>query len=170
MPAAPGLALLAAASVLLGAAVATTGAMVFSLLATEVPADRRSATLNLVYLPLYIAGVIGPATGSAVAAVGGTSLPFVLGAIVFFAGAAAVAVRRGARRPSPAGPDEPSAAPDEPSVRLAGGPSLSRVLNPAAVRYDPPMRTGVPPSAEPAAAAEAAHDQNGDPAAERRRA
>jgi MFS family permease len=134
MPAAPGLALLAAASVLLGAAVATTGAMVFSLLATEVPVERRSATLNLVYLPLYIAGIIGPATGSAVAAVGGTGLPFVLGAVVFFAGAAAVLMRR---RP---------------------------------VGYDPPMRTGVPPSAEPAAAAEAAHDQVGDPAAERRRA
>ncbi len=73
--------MLAGASVLLGAAVATTGAMVFSLLATEVPLDRRSATLNLVYLPLYIAGIIGPATGSAVAAVGGTGLPFVLGAV-----------------------------------------------------------------------------------------
>ncbi len=94
MPAAPGLALLAAASVLLGAAVATTGAMVFSLLATEVPPARRSATLNLVYLPLYIAGVIGPATGSAVAAVGGTRLPFVLGALVFLGGAAVVAGRR----------------------------------------------------------------------------
>jgi MFS family permease len=98
MPAAPGLALLAAASVLLGAAVATTGAMVFSLLATEVPLERRSATLNLVYLPLYIAGIIGPATGSAVAAVGGTGLPFVLGAMVFFGGAAMVWLRRGRRR------------------------------------------------------------------------
>jgi MFS family permease len=102
MPAAPGLALLAAASVLLGAAVATTGAMVFSLLATEVSVERRSATLNLVYLPLYIAGVIGPATGSAVAAVGGTRLPFVLGAAVFFAGAAVVAVRRRPRDRTPA--------------------------------------------------------------------
>ena len=37
MPAAPGLWLLAGASVLLGAAVATTGAMVMSMLATEVP-------------------------------------------------------------------------------------------------------------------------------------
>jgi hypothetical protein len=90
--------MLAGASVLLGAAVATTGAMVFSLLATEVPLDRRSATLNLVYLPLYIAGIIGPATGSAVAAVGGTGLPFVLGSVVFFVGAAMVAGRRGGRR------------------------------------------------------------------------
>jgi MFS family permease len=147
MPAAPGLALLAAASVLLGAAVATTGAMVFSLLATEVPLERRSATLNLVYLPLYIAGIIGPATGSAVAAAGGTGLPFVLGAAVFFGGAAIVALRRRPRT----------------SVDV-------RMLRRRPVGYDPPMRTGVPPSAEPAAAAEAAHDQVGDPAAERRRA
>jgi MFS transporter, DHA1 family, multidrug resistance protein len=118
MPAAPGLALLAAASVLLGAAVATTGAMVFSMLATEVPVERRSATLNLVYLPLYIAGIIGPATGSVVASVGGPSLPFVLGAVVFFAGALVVARRRSMRpaAPSPVAPadaqsDAPSDAP-----------------------------------------------------------
>ena len=35
------------------------GAMVFSLLATEVPPERRSQTLNLVYLPLYAAGIVG---------------------------------------------------------------------------------------------------------------
>ena len=46
-----------------GAATATVSAMVFGLLATEVPAERRSATLNLVYLPLYAAGIIGPAVG-----------------------------------------------------------------------------------------------------------
>jgi MFS transporter, DHA1 family, multidrug resistance protein len=108
MPAAPGLALLAVASVLLGAAVATTGAMVFSLLATEVPVERRSATLNLVYLPLYIAGVIGPAAGSAVAAVGGTGLPFVLGAVVFFGGAAMVMLRRRTRVASPVAPAGPA--------------------------------------------------------------
>ena len=94
MPAAPGLWLLAGASVLLGAAVATTGAMIFSLLATEVPPERRSATLNLVYLPLYVAGIIGPATGSAISAVAGPKAPFVLGGIVFLVGAAAVAIRR----------------------------------------------------------------------------
>ena len=52
----------------LGAATATVSAMVFGLLATEVPAERRSATLNLVYLPLYAAGIVGPAIGAAVAA------------------------------------------------------------------------------------------------------
>jgi MFS family permease len=95
MPAAPGLALLAGASVLLGAAVATTGAMIFSLLATEVPSERRSATLNLVYLPLYVAGIVGPAIGSGVAAATGPAGPFIVGAVVFFLGAAAIA-RRGA--------------------------------------------------------------------------
>ena len=96
MPAAPGLALLAAASVLLGAAVATTGAMVFSLLATEVPPARRSATLNLVYLPLYVAGIIGPALGSGLATVAGPTGPFLAGAAVFTLGAIVVA-RRGGR-------------------------------------------------------------------------
>jgi MFS family permease len=61
--------------------------MVFSMLATEVPPERRSATLNLVYLPLYVAGIIGPATGSALAAAGGVGAPFLLGAVVFLAGA-----------------------------------------------------------------------------------
>ena len=42
---------------------ALVGAMVFSLLATEVAVERRSQTLNLVYLPLYAAGIIGPAIG-----------------------------------------------------------------------------------------------------------
>jgi MFS family permease len=95
MPAAPELWLLAGASVLLGAAVATTGAMVFSLLATEVPPERRSATLNLVYLPLYVAGIVGPAVGSAVAAATGPGGPFIAGGIVFLAGAVAVGLRRG---------------------------------------------------------------------------
>lgn len=75
----------------------TVGAMVFSMLSTEVPADRRSATLNLVYLPLYAAGVVGPTAGAAVASVAGSDGPFWLGAAVFFAGAIVVAVRVRAR-------------------------------------------------------------------------
>lgn len=42
------------------------GAMVSGLLATEVPAERRSATLNLIYLPLYLGGIAGPAIGAGV--------------------------------------------------------------------------------------------------------
>jgi MFS family permease len=100
MPWMPGVGSLAVVAVLLGAAVATTGAMVFSMLATEVPPERRSATLNLVYLPLYIAGVIGPAIGGGLAAVGGAGGPFLAGGLVFLAGAVALAVRR----PTTAGP------------------------------------------------------------------
>jgi MFS family permease len=94
MALAPGLLPLALAAMALGFAASTTGAMVFSLLATEVPPERRSTTLNLVYLPLYIAGIIGPAIGGAIAAVGGPKLPFLAGGAVFLLGAAVVARRR----------------------------------------------------------------------------
>ncbi len=94
MPLMPALGPLALAAVALSFAASTTGAMVFSLLATEVPPERRSATLNLVYLPLYVAGIIGPAVGGAMAAVGGPALPFIAGGVVFFVGAAVVARQR----------------------------------------------------------------------------
>jgi DHA1 family multidrug resistance protein-like MFS transporter len=90
MPFMPAVIALACASVLLGAAVATVGAMVFSLLATEVPSDRRSATLNLVYLPLYMAGIVGPATGSALASSIGLAGPYVAGCAVFLLGAVVI--------------------------------------------------------------------------------
>jgi hypothetical protein len=44
--------------------------MVSGLLATEAPAERRSATLNLIYLPLYIGGIAGPAIGAVVVTAG----------------------------------------------------------------------------------------------------
>jgi DHA1 family multidrug resistance protein-like MFS transporter len=91
MPTVPTLALVA---VVLGAATATVSAMVFGLLATEVPPERRSATLNLVYLPLYAAGIAGPAIGAGVAAMGGAAAPFVVGGGIFLAGALLIAVRR----------------------------------------------------------------------------
>jgi hypothetical protein len=40
-----------------------------------------------VYLPLYAAGIVGPATGAVVVAAGGLAAPFVTGAIVFLVGA-----------------------------------------------------------------------------------
>lgn len=95
MPLMPGVPGLVGASLLLGGAVATTSAMIFSLLATEVPSERRSATLNLVYLPLYLAGIVGPAAGSAVAAAVGVPGPFVAGGTVFLLGAFAIGRRRG---------------------------------------------------------------------------
>ena len=91
MPTVSSLALLA---VVLGMSTATVSAMVFGLLALEVPAERRSATLNLVYLPLYAAGIIGPAVGAGVASVGGSSGPFIVGGAVFLVGAVAIATRR----------------------------------------------------------------------------
>ena len=109
MPAAPVLGLLALSAMVLGTAAAATGAMVFSLLATEVPPERRSTTLNRVYLPLYIAGIIGPAIGGTLAAAGGPKVPFIAGGIVFLLGAAAVARSRigsgtrTTREPVPAG-------------------------------------------------------------------
>jgi MFS family permease len=91
VPSVPSLGLLA---VVLGMSTATVSAMVFGLLALEVPADRRSATLNLVYLPLYAAGIIGPVVGAGVASVAGSSGPFIVGGAVFLVGALAIAIRR----------------------------------------------------------------------------
>jgi MFS family permease len=67
MPLAPTVAALTALAIVYGAAVAAVQAMVFGLLAVEVPPERRSATLNLVLLPLYVAGIIGPGLAAAVA-------------------------------------------------------------------------------------------------------
>ena len=76
MPLVPSLAALAVLAVVLAAATSTVSAMVFGLLATEVPPERRSTTLNLVYLPLYGAGIVGPAIGAVVASAVGASGPF----------------------------------------------------------------------------------------------
>ena len=94
IPLAPAVGILALTALVFGASVATVGAMVISLLATEVPAERRSATLNLVYLPLYIAGIIGPTIGAAVASAGGAGAPYIVGGLVFLTGAAIVGLRR----------------------------------------------------------------------------
>jgi len=99
MPFVPSVAALALLAVVLGAATSTVSAMVFGLLATEVPAERRSATLNLVYLPLYAAGIVGPAVGAVVATAGGVPGPFILGGVVLIVGAAGILARR-ARTPS----------------------------------------------------------------------
>jgi DHA1 family multidrug resistance protein-like MFS transporter len=73
-------------------------AMVSGLLALEVPVQRRSATLNLSYLPLYFGGIVGPALGAAVV---GQGLPAVFyAAAVFLAGALVVAIAFARRRVS----------------------------------------------------------------------
>jgi DHA1 family multidrug resistance protein-like MFS transporter len=112
MPSTGALPVLVGLAVILGAGVTTVSSMVFGLLATEVPPERRSATLNLVYLPLYAAGIIGPAVGGAVASGGGVGAPFLVGAVVFAFGALVVGVSRASGRAGrvsvevPAGPTE----------------------------------------------------------------
>ena len=103
MPFAANLGLLAVLSVAFAAFTAAVSAMVFGLLATEVPPERRSATLNLVYLPLYGAGIIGPAIGSVVAGSTGVGGPFLVGAAVLAVGALAVGFGGQSVRQAPAG-------------------------------------------------------------------
>jgi hypothetical protein len=81
--------------------------MVFGLLALDVPPERRSATLNLVYLPLYAAGIVGPAVGAAVASTTGVDGLFFAAGAIFIAGAVAIGLRRSqpARVPGVATPD-----------------------------------------------------------------
>jgi MFS transporter, DHA1 family, multidrug resistance protein len=93
VPLAAAIPLVALAVLVFTACNSTVGAMVFSLLATEVPAARRSQTLNLVYLPLYAAGIVGPAVGGTIAGITGPSGPFWAGAAVFLVGAIVVALR-----------------------------------------------------------------------------
>jgi DHA1 family multidrug resistance protein-like MFS transporter len=61
---APSLVWLTVGAVGLGAASATAISMVFALLATAVPEDRRATTLNLVLLPIYFASVLGGLIGA----------------------------------------------------------------------------------------------------------
>ena len=95
MPLVGSLGVLALLAVGLGAATATVSSMIFGLLATELPPERRSPALNLVYLPLYAAGIIGPAAGALVASVSGVHGLFVAASAVFLFGAATIWLRRG---------------------------------------------------------------------------
>jgi len=100
MPLVPGVVALAIAALAFAAFGAAVTAMVFGLLATEIPPERRSATLNLVYLPLYAAGIIGPLVGAAIVNVAGVPAPFFAGTVVYLAGAVVLAVRMATRRSS----------------------------------------------------------------------
>jgi len=64
LAAAPSLVWLTVGAVALGAAAATTISMVFALLATTVPDERRATTLNLVLLPIYFSSVAGAILGA----------------------------------------------------------------------------------------------------------
>jgi MFS family permease len=61
---APSLVWLTVGAVALGAATATAISMVFALLATSVPEERRATTLNLVLLPIYFSSVAGAVVGA----------------------------------------------------------------------------------------------------------
>jgi DHA1 family multidrug resistance protein-like MFS transporter len=108
---------LAVAILVFTAANGLVGAMIFSLLATEVPAERRSQTLNLVYLPLYAAGIVGPLIGGAVSAVAGPTGPFWAGAAVFLVGAVVVALRVRTHALPPDAPGAPVGSPDSAGLR-----------------------------------------------------
>lgn len=61
---APNLVWLTAGAVALGAASATAISMVFALLATAIPEERRATTLNLVLLPIYFSSIAGGIVGA----------------------------------------------------------------------------------------------------------
>ncbi len=93
------LGVLAVLGFVFAASYAAVQAMVFALVATEAPPERRSATLNLVLLPLYVAGIIGPSLAAGLAAVAGLGglYPAAGGIMVLSALVLAGVVRR--RRP-----------------------------------------------------------------------
>ncbi len=99
MPLAPAVAALAGLAVVYGALQAATQAMVFGLVAVEVAPERRSATLNLVLLPLYLAGIVGPTIGAVAASAGGVGAPFFAAGAVFLAGGIAVVASLRRSRP-----------------------------------------------------------------------
>lgn len=86
MPLASGVVLLAGLAAVYAAFQAAVQAMMFGLIATEAPAERRSATLNLVLLPLYVAGIIGPTAGALVAWATGVDGIFPAAGLVFLIG------------------------------------------------------------------------------------
>src|SRR6266851_4742115 len=61
---APNLVWLTLGALFLGAATATAISMVFAILATAVPAERRATTLNFVLLPIYLSSVAGAILGA----------------------------------------------------------------------------------------------------------
>jgi MFS family permease len=78
---APNLVLLTVSAVGLGAAAATAVSMVFALLATSVPEERRATTLNLVLLPIYFSSVAGAIVGALLVRNGLNTLLFTAAAI-----------------------------------------------------------------------------------------
>jgi len=82
---APNLVWLTVGAVALGAATATAISMVFALLATAVPVERRATTLNLVLLPIYFSSVAGAVVGALLVRQGLNTLLFTGAAIALVA-------------------------------------------------------------------------------------
>ena len=106
MPLASAIPLLALFAAIYAAFQAAVQSMMFGLIATEAPPERRSATLNLVLLPLYVAGIIGPSLGAIIVSATGVHGVFPAAGVIFLVGGLGIAgllgrVRRG-RRSSPA--------------------------------------------------------------------
>ncbi len=99
MPTAGSVVVLALIATLYALCNTSARAMLFALLAVEIPADRRTTTLNLVFLPLYLAGIAGPALGALVVSFG-LSAVYVTAAMLVLG--CAVQVGRTARRPGAA--------------------------------------------------------------------
>jgi DHA1 family multidrug resistance protein-like MFS transporter len=85
LPLSPGVGAMAVAYAMAIAFQSAIGAMVSGLVATEVSPERRSATLNLIYLPLYLGGIAGPALGASVVSAGLRSV-FYLAALILASG------------------------------------------------------------------------------------
>ena len=87
IPAATTLPWRAATTALAVASTASATAMVFSLLAVEIPSERRSATLNLAFVPVYLAGLVAPTIGALIVTAGLQTV-FYAAAVVASMGAA----------------------------------------------------------------------------------
>jgi MFS family permease len=112
LPLSPTVGAMAAAYALGVACQAAVGAMVSGLVATEVAVERRSATLNLIFLPLYLGGIAGPAIGAVVVSNGLRSVFFVASAILAGGLVAAIVFAR-----------KPQAAEAEPPARKQAEPA-----------------------------------------------
>lgn len=89
------------------ALISTGGAMIFALFSTRIPETHRSTALNLVYLPLYAGGIVGPALSSGLSRIG-LWTPFVGASIAFAAGFAVILLKlMGKKRVSSAALDIP---------------------------------------------------------------